>query len=117
MIKILKAPLQLEPFLDEFKDLFTKPSYRSFRDLCATLSVCVNDSFSLSFQYGTAILLWKMDNPPSKENSKSRTMGEMIDRVKMQAAGETFEYIITYFNLSVPDGGLLCILKSLGLKI
>ena len=40
MIKILKAPLQLEPFLDEFKDLFTKPSYRSFRDLCAALSVC-----------------------------------------------------------------------------
>jgi len=40
MIKILKAPLQLEPFLDEFKDIFTKPSYRSFRDLRAALSVC-----------------------------------------------------------------------------
>ena len=40
MIKILKPPLQLEPFLDEFGDLFTKPSYGSFRDLCAALSVC-----------------------------------------------------------------------------
>ena len=25
MIKTLKEPLQLEPFLDEFGDLFTKP--------------------------------------------------------------------------------------------
>ena len=54
MIKILKAPLQLEPFLDEFKDLFTKPSYRSFRDLCAALSVCdksktVANLYSLRF--------------------------------------------------------------------
>jgi len=40
MIKIVKAPLQLEPFLNEFKDLFTKPSYSSFRDLCGALSVC-----------------------------------------------------------------------------
>jgi SRSO17 transposase len=40
MIKIVKAPLQLEPFLNEFKDLFTKPSYFSFRDLCGALSVC-----------------------------------------------------------------------------
>jgi len=71
----------------------------------------------LVFSVWTAILLWEMDNPPSNGNSKSRTMGEMIDQVKMQAAGETFEYIITYFNLPVPDGGLLYILKSLGLKI
>jgi hypothetical protein len=40
MIKIVKVPLQLEPFLNEFKDLFTKPSYGSFRDLCGALSVC-----------------------------------------------------------------------------
>ena len=40
MIKIVKVPLQLEPFLDKFRDLFTKPSYRSFRDLCGALSVC-----------------------------------------------------------------------------
>jgi len=71
----------------------------------------------LVFSVWTAILLWEMDNPPSNGNSKSRTMGEMIDQVKMQAVGETFEYIITYFNLPVPDGGLLYILKSLGLKI
>jgi len=40
MIKIINTPLQLEPFLTEFKDLFTKPSYGSFRDLCGALSVC-----------------------------------------------------------------------------
>jgi len=41
----------------------------------------------------------------------------MIDKVKMQAIGETFEFIMTYFNLPVPDGGLLFILKDLGMKI
>ena len=71
----------------------------------------------LVFSVWTAILLWELDNPPSKDGSKSRTMGDMIDRVKMQAAGETFEYVMTYFNLPVPDGGLLYILRSLGLKI
>jgi hypothetical protein len=71
----------------------------------------------LVFSVWTAILLWELDNPPSKDGSKSRTMGDMIDRVKMQAAGETFEYVMTYFNLPLPDGGLLYILKSLGLKI
>jgi hypothetical protein len=30
---------------------------------------------------------------------------------------ETFEYVMTYFNLPVPDGGLLYILKSLEMKI
>ena len=53
----------------------------------------------------------------SEDGSNPRTMGDMIDRVKMQALGETFEYVMTYFNLPVPDGGLLYILKSLGLKI
>ncbi|MDD2835145.1 MAG: IS701 family transposase [Methanothrix sp.] len=71
----------------------------------------------LVFSVWTAILLWELDNPLPKDGSKSRTMGDMIDRVKMQAAGETFEYVMTYFNLPVPDGGLLYILKSLGLKI
>ena len=69
------------------------------------------------FSVWTAILLWEIDNPPPKDGSKSRTMGDMVDRVKMQAVGETFEYVMTYFNLPVPDGGLLYILKSLGMKI
>ena len=71
----------------------------------------------LVFSVWSAILFWEMDNPPSKNSSKPRTMGDMIDRVKMQAIGETFEYILLYFNIPVPDGGLLYILKRLGLKI
>jgi hypothetical protein len=71
----------------------------------------------LVFSVWTAILLWEIGNPPPKDGSNPRTMGDMIDQVKMQAVGETFEYIMIYFNLPVPDGGLLCVLKSLGLKI
>jgi len=71
----------------------------------------------LVFSVWSAILFWEMDNPPSMDGSKSRTMGDMIDRVKMQAVGETFEYVLTYFNIPVPDGGLLYILKQLGMKI
>ena len=71
----------------------------------------------LVFSVWSAILFWEMDNPLSKNSSKPRTMGDMIDRVKMQAIGETFEYILLYFNIPVPDGGLIYILKRLGLKI
>jgi len=71
----------------------------------------------LVFSVWTSILIWEMDNPPSNGSSKPRTMGAMIDQVKMQALGETFEYVMTYFNLPVPDGGLIYILKGLGLKI
>ena len=56
-------------------------------------------------------------HPPSGDGSNPRTMGDMIDRVKMQALGETFEYVLMYFNIPVPEGGLLYILRSLGLKI
>lgn len=69
------------------------------------------------FSVWTAILLWDLSNPPPKNGSNSRTMGDMIDRVKAQALAETFEYIMIYFNLPIPDGGLLHILKGLGLKI
>lgn len=71
----------------------------------------------LVFSVWTAILLWEIDNPPSKADSNSRTMGDMIDRVKMQAIGELFEYVITYFNLPVPEGGVLNTLKCLGMKM
>jgi hypothetical protein len=71
----------------------------------------------LVFSVWAAILFWEMDNPPSEDGSNPRTMGDMIDRVKMQAVGETVEYVMRYFNLPVPDGGLLYILKSLGMKI
>ncbi len=64
------------------------------------------------FSVWTAILLWEIDNPPSKDGSKSRTMGDMIDQVKMQTAGETFEYIMTYFNLPVPDGDCFMCLEA-----
>jgi SRSO17 transposase len=40
MIKLVKVPLQLELFLKEFQDLFTRPSYNSFCDMCSALSVC-----------------------------------------------------------------------------
>ena len=71
----------------------------------------------LVFSVWAAILFWEIDNPLAKDGSNPRTMGEMTDQVKMQALGETFEYIMIYFNLPVPKGGLLHVLKELGLKI
>jgi SRSO17 transposase len=88
-----------------------------FKDYQLREKHSIERSIQVVFSVWTAILLWEIDNPPSKDGTKSRTMGDMIDQVKMQAAGETFEYIMTYFNLPVPDGGLLHMLKSLGFKI
>jgi SRSO17 transposase len=40
MVRLVKVPFQLELFLKEFQDLFTRPSYNSFCDMCSALSVC-----------------------------------------------------------------------------
>ena len=42
MVKLVNTPLQLEPFLREFKDLFTRPIYNSFCDMSSARSVCDN---------------------------------------------------------------------------
>ncbi len=41
MYKVVKTPSLLDPFLDEFADLFTKPSYSSFCNLVIAIAVCV----------------------------------------------------------------------------
>ena len=88
-----------------------------FKDYQLREKQSIERFIQLVFSVWTAILLWELDNPPSGDGSNPRTMGDMIDRVKMQALGETFEYVPMYFNIPVPEGGLLYILRSLGLKI
>ena len=88
-----------------------------FKDYQLREKQSIERFIQLVFSVWTAILLWEIDNPPSGDGSNPRTMGDMIDRVKMQALGETFEYVLMYFNIPVPEGGLLYILRSMGLKI
>ncbi len=40
MFKLVKTPSKFAPFLDGFSDLFTKPSFISFRHLTSALAVC-----------------------------------------------------------------------------
>ncbi len=40
MIRLVKTPKKLEHFLNEFNDLFTRPSYESFSDMISAVSVC-----------------------------------------------------------------------------
>jgi len=40
MYKVVKTPSLLDPFLDEFADLFTKPSHSSFCHLVTAIAVC-----------------------------------------------------------------------------
>ncbi|VUT28141.1 MAG: hypothetical protein SYNGOMJ08_00703 [Candidatus Syntrophoarchaeum sp. GoM_oil] len=40
MFKLVKIPDELESFVEGFKDLFTKPSHKSFTHMIAAISVC-----------------------------------------------------------------------------
>ena len=40
MYKLVKTPGELTPFLNEYKDLFTKPSHKSFSHMVSAISVC-----------------------------------------------------------------------------
>jgi hypothetical protein len=75
-----------------------RPIERQSKIRIQRLSIKSNHSIErfvqLVFSAWTAILLWEMDNPSPKDGSKPRTMGDMIDQVKMQALGGGF--LITY---------------------
>jgi hypothetical protein len=40
MLRLVKTPRKLEPFLKEFSDMFTHPSHKSFSDMISAVSVC-----------------------------------------------------------------------------
>jgi len=41
----------------------------------------------------------------------------MIDSIKAQAFIDAFIYVLKYFNLPIPDSGLLYLIKKQGYKI
>jgi len=97
MIKIVKAPLQLELFLN--KSLFPKEiisiyedrwdietAHREtnqklgFKDYQLRDKNTIERFIQLVFSVWAAILFWEMDNPSAKDGS-NKTMGKMIDQV------------------------------------
>ncbi len=69
------------------------------------------------FSVWTAIVLYELKNPPVERNQQNRTIGDMIDSIKAQAFIDAFIYVLQYFNLPVPDSGLLYLIKEQGYKI
>lgn len=69
------------------------------------------------FSVWTAIVLYELKNPPVERNQQNRTIGDMIDSIKAQAFIDAFIYALRYFNLPVPDSGLLYLIKEQGYKI
>ena len=69
------------------------------------------------FSVWTAIVLYELKNPPVERNQQNRTIGDMIDSIKAQAFIDAFIYVLQFFNLPVPDSGLLYLIKEQGYKI
>jgi len=60
------------------------------------------------------LLLLELNNP--EENYRPKTIGEMVDEIRAEGMVDLVKNIMEYFNLPIPDGGLLYVLREMGIK-
>jgi hypothetical protein len=60
------------------------------------------------------LLLLELNN--SEDNYKPKTIGEMVDEIRANGIVEFVKNIMEYFNLPIPDGGLLYLIREMGIK-
>ena len=62
-----------------------------------------------------SILLVEIESPSSR--AKEKTLGDMVDQVRLESIVDLMVYVMDCFNLPIPDkGGLLYMLKVIGPK-
>jgi SRSO17 transposase len=88
-----------------------------FKDYQLREKRAIERFIQMVFSVWTAIVLYELNNPPVERDQKNRTIGDMIDSIKAQAFIDAFIYVLEYFNLPVPDNGLLYLIKEQGYKI
>lgn len=62
----------------------------------------------------TGLLILELNNPD--ESRKPKTIGEMVDEIRVEGIIELVKNIREYFNLPIPDGGLLYLIREMGIK-
>ena len=87
-----------------------------FKDYQLRSKHSIERFMQLVFAIWTGILLVEIEYPPT--GPKKKTLGEMVDQVKYESFIDLMVYVMEGFNLPIPDeGGLLCKLKAIGLKV
>jgi hypothetical protein len=68
----------------------------------------------LVFSIWTGLLISELNN--LDESRKPKTIGEMVDEIRDEGIIELVKNILEYFNLPIPDGGLLYLIREMGIK-
>ena len=85
-----------------------------FKDYQLRSKKAIERFIQLVFSIWTGLLLLELNN--SEDNYKPKTIGEMVDEIRAEGIVEFVKNIMEYFNLPIPDGGLLYLIREMGIK-
>jgi hypothetical protein len=85
-----------------------------FKDYQLRSKKAIERFIQLVFSIWTGLLLLELNNP--EENYRPKTIGEMVDEIRAEGMVDLVKNIMEYFNLPIPDGGLLYVLREMGIK-
>jgi SRSO17 transposase len=85
-----------------------------FKDYQLRSKKAIERFIQLVFSIWTGLLILELNNPD--ENRKPKTIGEMVDEIRAEGIVELVKNILEYFNLPIPDGGLLYLIREMGIK-
>jgi SRSO17 transposase len=85
-----------------------------FKDYQLRSKKAIERFIQLVFSIWTGLLLLELNN--SEDNYKPKTIGEMVDEIRAEGIVDFVKSIMEYFNLPIPDGGLLYLIREMGIK-
>jgi len=85
-----------------------------FKDYQLRSKKAIERFIQLVFSIWTGLLILELNNPD--ESRKPKTIGEMVDEIRAEGIVELVKNILEYFNLPIPDGGLLYLIREMGIK-
>jgi hypothetical protein len=85
-----------------------------FKDYQLRSKKAIERFIQLVFSIWTGLLLLELNNP--EENYRPKTIGEMVDEIRAEGMVDLVKNIMDYFNLPIPDGGLLYVIREMGIK-
>ena len=85
-----------------------------FKDYQLRSKKAIERFIQLVFSIWTGLLLLELNNP--EENYRPKTIGEMVDEIRAEGMVDLVKNIMEYFNLPIPDGGLLYVIREMGIK-
>ena len=85
-----------------------------FKDYQLRSKRSIERFIQLVFAIWTGILLLELEDPEPKKRPK--TIGEMVERIRSESILDLVRNVMEFFNLPVPEEGLLFRMRALGMK-